>query len=41
MAWDLFPKAPIWIQKDKYNSYIEEDWQSNKTHGGIDLGWRW
>ncbi len=33
---DLFPKARIWIQKDEYNYYTGEAWQSQKTHGGID-----
>ena len=33
---DLFPKAKIWIQKDEYNYYTGEAWQSPRTHGGID-----
>jgi glyoxylase-like metal-dependent hydrolase (beta-lactamase superfamily II) len=33
---DLFPKARIWVQKDEYNYYAGEAWQSQKTHGGID-----
>ena len=33
---DLFPKAKIWIQKDEYNYYAGEAWQSARTHGGID-----
>ena len=33
---DLFPKAKIWIQKDEYNYYTGEAWQSARTHGGID-----
>ena len=42
MHWDhaggitLFPKAVIWIQKDEYNYYTGEAWQSPGTHGGID-----
>ena len=42
MHWDhaggipLFPKARIWIQKDEYNYYTGEAWQSPGTHGGID-----
>jgi glyoxylase-like metal-dependent hydrolase (beta-lactamase superfamily II) len=42
MHWDhaggitLFPKARIWIQKDEYNYYTGEAWQSPSTHGGID-----
>jgi glyoxylase-like metal-dependent hydrolase (beta-lactamase superfamily II) len=33
---DLFPAARIWIQKDEYNYYSGEAWQSDRTHGGID-----
>ncbi|HEV8483630.1 MAG TPA: N-acyl homoserine lactonase family protein [Blastocatellia bacterium] len=42
MHWDhaggitLFPKARIWIQKDEYDYYTGEAWQSPSTHGGID-----
>ena len=42
MHWDhaggmaLFPRAQIWIQKDEYNYYTGEAWQSASTHGGID-----
>ena len=42
MHWDhaggitLFPKARIWIQKEEYNYYTGEAWQSPATHGGID-----
>jgi glyoxylase-like metal-dependent hydrolase (beta-lactamase superfamily II) len=33
---DLFPNARIWIQKDEWEYYAGEAWQSKKTHGGID-----
>jgi len=33
---DLFPSARIWIQKDEYDYYSGEAWQSDRTHGGID-----
>ncbi len=33
---DLFPKARIWVQKDEYDYYTGEAWQSARTHGGID-----
>jgi len=33
---DLFPAARVWIQKDEYDYYTGEAWQSSKTHGGID-----
>ena len=33
---DLFPSARIWIQKDEYEYYTGEAWQSRNTHGGID-----
>src|SRR5262249_32726380 len=33
---DLFPSARVWIQKDEYDYYAGEAWQSDKTHGGID-----
>lgn len=33
---DLFPKARIWIQKDEFDYYAGEAWQSKDTHGGID-----
>jgi glyoxylase-like metal-dependent hydrolase (beta-lactamase superfamily II) len=33
---DLFPKAKIWVQKDEYDYYTGEAWQSARTHGGID-----
>jgi glyoxylase-like metal-dependent hydrolase (beta-lactamase superfamily II) len=33
---DLFPAARIWIQKDEYDYYTSEAWQSPRTHGGID-----
>lgn len=33
---DLFPNARIWIQKDEFNYYTREAWQSRDTHGGID-----
>src|SRR2546423_2940426 len=33
---DLFPSARIWIQKDEYDYYTGDAWQSPRTHGGID-----
>jgi glyoxylase-like metal-dependent hydrolase (beta-lactamase superfamily II) len=33
---DLFPKARVWVQKDEYDYYAGEAWQSARTHGGID-----
>ncbi len=33
---DLFPSARVWIQKDEYDYYAGEAWQSRSTHGGID-----
>jgi glyoxylase-like metal-dependent hydrolase (beta-lactamase superfamily II) len=33
---DLFPSARVWIQKDEYEYYTGEAWQSRNTHGGID-----
>jgi glyoxylase-like metal-dependent hydrolase (beta-lactamase superfamily II) len=33
---DLFPAARVWIQKDEYDYYTGEAWQSPTTHGGID-----
>ena len=33
---DLFPSARVWIQKDEYDYYAGEAWQSRATHGGID-----
>jgi len=33
---DLFPSARVWIQKDEYEYYTGEAWQSRSTHGGID-----
>jgi len=33
---DLFPAARVWIQKDEYDYYTGEAWQSPNTHGGID-----
>ena len=33
---DLFPKATVYIQKDEYQYYTGEAWQSDSTHGGID-----
>jgi glyoxylase-like metal-dependent hydrolase (beta-lactamase superfamily II) len=33
---DLFPKARIWLQKDEFQYYAGEAWQSRTTHGGID-----
>jgi glyoxylase-like metal-dependent hydrolase (beta-lactamase superfamily II) len=42
MHWDhaggigLFPAARVWVQKDEYDYYTGEAWQSANTHGGID-----
>jgi glyoxylase-like metal-dependent hydrolase (beta-lactamase superfamily II) len=33
---DLFPSARVWIQKDEYDYYAGDAWQSARTHGGID-----
>jgi len=33
---DLFPSARVWIQKDEYDYYTGEAWQSPNAHGGID-----
>jgi glyoxylase-like metal-dependent hydrolase (beta-lactamase superfamily II) len=33
---DLFPSARVWIQKDEYDYYTSDAWQSGNTHGGID-----
>ena len=33
---DLFPSARVWVQKDEYDYYTGEAWQSARTHGGID-----
>ncbi|MBZ5572402.1 MAG: N-acyl homoserine lactonase family protein [Acidobacteriia bacterium] len=33
---DLFPKARIWIQKEEFEYYAGQAWQSKDTHGGID-----
>jgi len=33
---DLFPTARVWIQKDEYDYYAGDAWQSRTTHGGID-----
>ena len=33
---DLFPSARVWIQKDEYDYYTSDAWQSPRTHGGID-----
>jgi glyoxylase-like metal-dependent hydrolase (beta-lactamase superfamily II) len=33
---DLFPAARVWIQKDEYDYYTGDAWQSRTTHGGID-----
>ena len=33
---DLFPNARIWIQKEEYDYYTSDAWQSRSTHGGID-----
>jgi glyoxylase-like metal-dependent hydrolase (beta-lactamase superfamily II) len=33
---DLFPAARVWLQKDEFDYYTGEAWQSARTHGGID-----
>ena len=33
---DLFPAARVWVQKDEYDYYTGDAWQSRGTHGGID-----
>lgn len=33
---DLFPSARVWVQKDEYDYYTSDAWQSAITHGGID-----
>jgi glyoxylase-like metal-dependent hydrolase (beta-lactamase superfamily II) len=33
---DLFPAARVWVQKDEYDYYTSDAWQSRSTHGGID-----
>ena len=33
---DLFPAARVWVQKDEYDYYTGDAWQSRTTHGGID-----
>ena len=33
---DLFPTARVWVQKDEYEYYTGEAWQSARAHGGID-----
>ena len=33
---DLFPSARVWIQKEEYDYYTSDAWQSRNTHGGID-----
>jgi glyoxylase-like metal-dependent hydrolase (beta-lactamase superfamily II) len=33
---DLFPNARVWIQKDEYDYFAGEAWQTRSTHGGID-----
>lgn len=33
---DLFPSARVWVQKDEYDYYTSDAWQSRTTHGGID-----
>jgi glyoxylase-like metal-dependent hydrolase (beta-lactamase superfamily II) len=33
---DLFPSARVWVQKDEYDYYTSDAWQSRNTHGGID-----
>src|SRR5579864_4872605 len=31
---DLFPNARIWIQKDEYDYYTSDAWQSQRAHSG-------
>ena len=33
---DLFPAARVWVQKEEYDYYTGDAWQSRTTHGGID-----
>jgi glyoxylase-like metal-dependent hydrolase (beta-lactamase superfamily II) len=33
---DLFPSARVWVQKEEYDYYAGDAWQSQTTHGGID-----
>ena len=33
---DLFPSARVWLQKEEYDYYTGDAWQSARTHGGID-----
>lgn len=33
---DLFPKARVWVQKDAYDRYVGDAWQTARGHGGID-----
>jgi len=33
---DLFPSARVWLQKDEYDYYTGDAWQSARSHGGID-----
>lgn len=33
---DLFPSARVWVQKDEFEYYTGDAWQSRTTHGGID-----
>ena len=33
---DLFPSARVWVQKDEYDYYAGEAWQSTATHAGVD-----
>jgi glyoxylase-like metal-dependent hydrolase (beta-lactamase superfamily II) len=33
---DLFPKARVWVQKDEYDHYVGDAWQSRTGHGGVD-----
>ena len=35
-AWDLFPKATIWIQREESAYYTGDAWHAPNTHGGID-----
>jgi glyoxylase-like metal-dependent hydrolase (beta-lactamase superfamily II) len=33
---DLFPSARVWVQKEEFEYYAGQAWQSPNTHGGID-----
>src|SRR5258708_12330001 len=33
---DLFPRARVWVQKDEYDYYTGDAWQSARRQGGIE-----